>query len=375
MKPMSLLRFFSLALAASPFAFAADYLMYVGTYTGPKSKGIYAYRFDAASGRITSLGLAGEAQSPSFLAIHPGGGYLYSANETEPGTAGAFRIDRKSGKLTPLNHVASQGSGPCAIAVDPAGKNVLVANYTSGSVALLPVKPDGSLGEASATDQHKGSSVNRERQEGPHAHSADFAPGNRFALVADLGLDKIFVYRYDAQKGTFTPNEPAFGKAPAGSGPRHVAFHPNGKFAYSVNELNSTVTAYAWNGAAGTLKEIATVSALAPDFKNESDGAEIHVHPSGRFVYSSNRGQANSIALFRVDPAKGTLEFAGTTPSGGNAPRYFGFDPTGAWLLAANQDSDNIVLFRIDPGTGKLTPTGQPLQVSKPVCIKFVLAK
>jgi 6-phosphogluconolactonase len=354
---------------------AADYLMYVGTYTGPHSKGIYAYRFQPATGESTALGLVAEVQNPTFLAIHPSGDYLYSADENRAGTVSAFRIDRKTGKLTPLNTVSSHGSGPCAIAVDHTGKSVLVANYNSGSVALIPIRGDGSVAEASVVDQHEGKSVNPRRQEGPHAHSAVFAPGNRFALSNDLGLDKVFVYRFDARKETLAPNDPAFGTVPPGSGPRHVAFHPNGKFAYVVNELNSTVTAFAWDAGSGTLKELETVSALAKDFKGKTDGAEIHVHPNGKFVYSSNRGQANNLALFRVDAAKGTLEFVSNTPTGGKEPRYFGFDPTGAWLLAANQSSNDIVLFRVDPNTGALTPSGKKIELSAPVCVQFVAAK
>lgn len=363
-----------LLVAAASFAPAADFFMYVGTYTGPDSKGIYVYRFQPATGAVTSLGLAGESRNPSFLALHPSGDYLYSADETDQGTVSAFKIDRKTGKLALLNRVSSHGAAPCALEVDATGRNLFVANYSSGTVALFPIGPDGRLGEASYTDQHKGSGPNKERQEGPHAHSANFAPGNRFALSSDLGLDKIFVYRFDAAKHSLAPNAPAFGTVPPGSGPRHIAFHPNGKFAYAVNELNSTVTTFAWDGASGVLHTLPTASALPPDWRGPTDGAEIQVHPSGKFVYSSNRGSANNIATFRVD-AKGQLEFAGITPSGGKAPRYFGFDPTGAWLVAANQDTNRIVLFRIDPASGKLTPAGQGIEIPKPVCVKFLAAQ
>jgi 6-phosphogluconolactonase len=362
-------------LTAAFLASAADYLMYVGTYTGPKSKGIYVYRFQPATGETTKIGLAGEAQNPSFLAISPNNEFLYSVDESEGGAVRAFRIDRKTGKLTHLNKVSSKGSGPCALTVDATGKVLLVANYNNGIDTLIPIKADGSLAEPSAVDQHKGSGPNKERQEGPHAHSANFAPGNRFALSADLGLDKVFIYRVDPQKGTLTPNSPAFGSVPPGSGPRHVSFHPNGKFVYVVNELNSTVTAFAWNGNAGTMKELGTVSAVAKDFKGETDGAEIHVHPNGKFVYSSNRGQANNIALFRVDPVKGTLTFQGNTPSGGPHPRYFGLDPTGTWLVTANDDTNNMLFFRLDPTTGKLTASGKTVEIASPVCVKFVPAE
>jgi 6-phosphogluconolactonase len=363
-----------LLVGAASLAPAAEYFMYVGTYTGPDSKGIYLYRFNPATGAVTSLGLAGEARNPSFLALHPSGEYLYSSDENDRGSVSAFKIDRKTGKLTLLNSVASHGAAPCALEVDATGRNLLVANYTSGTVALLPIGPDGRLAEAVVVDQHKGSGVNKQRQEGPHAHSANFAPGNRFALVADLGLDKIFVYRFDAAKHTLALNQPAFGTVPPGSGPRHVAFHPNGKFAYSVSELKATVTAFAWDGAAGTLRTLATVSSAPAGWTGVPDGAEIQVHPSGKFAYSANRGTANNITTYRVG-ANGLLELVGVTPVGGKAPRYFGFDPTGTWLVAANQDTNRIVWFRVDPASGKLTPAGKPIDVSKPVCVRFLPVK
>ncbi len=372
---MALLRLSLLASLIVGIAPAADYFLYVGTYTGPESKGVYVYRFNPSSGEIKDLGLAGEAENPSFLAIHPSGDYLYSANEIDNGTVSAFRIDRKTGKLTLLNTVSSHGAGPCSLMVDPTGTNVLVANYNNGSVALLPLKADGSLAEASATDQHKGSGADKRRQRGPHAHSTDFAPGNRFALVSDLGLDKVFIYPFDARAHTLAVKDPAFGVLPPASGPRHLTFDPKGKFAYVVNELNSTVSTFAWDGAKGALNLINTISALPPDSKVETDGAEIQVHPNGRFVYASNRGKANNLAAFRIDPAKGTLTFLGNTPSGGVAPRNFGLDPTGAWLFAANQNTNNIVLFRVDPKTGKLKPSGKTIERSQPVCVKFVPAK
>jgi 6-phosphogluconolactonase len=286
----------------------------------------------------------------------------------------AFKVDRQTGKLTRLNSVSSHGSAPCALEVDATGKNVLVANYGDGVVALLPIRPDGSLEEAAVVDRHKGSSVRKENQSGPHAHSANFAPGNRFALVADLGMDRVFVYRFDPAAHTLTANEAGFGIVPPGSGPRHVVFHPKGKLVYVVNENTSTVTTFAWDGAAGTLKALDTVPGQPKDWSAKTDGAEIQVHPSAKFVYSSNRSDSNNIATFHVTK-KGTLEFAGVTPSGGKSPRYFGIDPTGAWIIAANQDSDNLTFFKVDASTGKLTPAGKTVHLSKPVCVKFLAAK
>ncbi|HEX8984572.1 MAG TPA: lactonase family protein [Bryobacteraceae bacterium] len=368
------LRLSLMFLAFALLAPAAEYLMYVGTYTGPDSKGIYLYRFQPATGEMTSLGLAGEAANPSFLAFHPSGDFLYSVDEDGKGMVSAFKVDRKTGKLTRLNSVSSHGSAPCALEVDATGRNLLVANYEDGVVALMPIRSDGSLEEAAVVDHHKGSSVRKENQSGPHAHSTNFAPGNRFALVADLGMDRVFVYRFDAAKHTLTPNEAGFGILPPGSGPRHVIFHPNGKLVYVVSENTSTVTTFAWDGAAGTLKALETISGQPKDWSAKTDGAEIQVHPSAKFVYSSNRADSNNISTFRVTK-KGTLEFAGVTPSGGKSPRYFGLDPTGVWMIAANEGTDNLTLFRVDASTGKLTPAGKTVHLFKPVCVKFLAVK
>jgi 6-phosphogluconolactonase len=258
--------------------------------------------------------------------------------------------------------------------VDKTGRNVLVANYGSGSVACLPVKEDGRLAEASAFIQHTGSSVNPQRQQGPHAHSVNMSPDNRFAMVADLGLDEVLVYRFDPVKGSLAANDPPFAKVKPGSGPRHFAFHPGGKFAYVINELASTVTALAYDARRGILSEVQTVSTLPPGFTGTSTTAEVQVHPSGKFLYGSNRGH-DSIAVFGIDARKGTLTPIEHVPTQGKTPRNFGIDPTGSYLLAANQSSDNVVVFRIDPQTGRLTPTGQVLEVGIPVCVKFVAAR
>ncbi len=371
---MRTLRFLTLLLAATAFAGAAGspaYFAYVGTYTGPASKGIYVYRFEPSTGELTTIGLAAEAINPSFLASDPKGAYLYAVGEAGGGVVSAFRIDRKTGKLTPLNRVSSRGSSPCALSVDRTGKFVFAANYGSGSVALFPIKADGSLAEASVFDQHHGSSVNPQRQAGPHAHSAIFSPDNRFALSADLGTDLVYVYRFDAAHGTLSPA--GSGAVPPGSGPRHLAFHTNGRFVYAINELASTVTAFAWN--AGTLQQMATVPALPAGYQGLKSGAEIQVHPSGRFLYASNRGDANDVAIFTIDGATGKITAAGHVPSGGRTPRNFSIDPTGQYLFAANQDSNNVTVFRIDPLSGGLTPTGKTIPISAPVCVQFVAAE
>jgi 6-phosphogluconolactonase len=358
------------------------FLVYVGTYTGPKSKGIYAYRFDSKGGTFTPLGLVAESVNPSFLAIHPGGKYLYSANEVnelngKPGGAvTAFAIDHATGKLKSLNQASTVGTGPCHLVVDKSGKAVLVANYGGGSVAVLPVKANGSVGEHTAFIQHAGSSVNRSRQKEPHAHSINVSPDNRYAFAADLGLDKVLSYKFDAAKGLLTTNEPAFTAVAPGSGPRHFAFSPDGKHAYVINELLCTLTAFDYDAKKGALTEIQTLSTLPPGvkMKPEYSTAEVVAHPGGGFVYGSNRGH-HSIAVFRVDSQTGKLQHVENIPTMGRTPRNFAIDPTGKFLLAESQDSDSITVFRIDAKTGHLTWTGQKLEVPSPVCVRFVREK
>src|SRR5450631_496990 len=365
--------------AAAPAERQGKYLFYVGTYTeeGSKSKGIYAYRYDAKTAEITPLGLAAETTNPSFVAVHPNGHFLYAANEVgnykgpNSGGVSAFAIDHATGKLTFLNEVPSRGADPCYIIVDQTGKYVLVANYTGGSVAVFPVLADGKLGEASGFVQHTGKGTNPERQEGPHAHSIDLSPDNRFAMVDDLGLDELLVYKFDSTKGTLTPNNPPFAKLDAGAGPRHFVLRPDGKFAYVIAEMGHTVTVFSNDAASGRLQPMQTVTTLPKDFTGRNDDAEIRVHPSGKFLYASNRGD-DSIAIYAIDQSKGTLTQVAITHTGGKEPRNFEIDPTGMLLFAANQKSDNIVVFKIDPKTGSLTPTGKVLEVGSPVCVKFL---
>jgi 6-phosphogluconolactonase len=363
--------------AAKKPATKGDYFVYVGTYTRDNSKGIYGYRFHPADGKLTPLGVAAETPNPSFLAVHPNGRFVYSVSEADgdkDGSVSAFRIEPDSGKLTLLNTVSSKGAGPCHVLVDKTGKNLLVANYGSGSVASLPVKSDGSLSEASAFVQHKGSSVDKARQEGPHAHSVNLSADNRFVIVTDLGLDQALVYRFDAAKGTLTPNDPPFAKVNPGAGPRHFAFDPKGNYAYVINEIQSTVTAFHYDRAHGAFHELQTVSTLPKDFKGRNSTAELAVDRNGKFLYGSNRGH-DSIAVFAIDPAKGMLTPVENTPTQGKTPRNFALDPTGGYLFAANQGTNNIVLFRIDQNTGRLTPAGEKVDVPSPVCVVFAPAR
>ena len=361
------------ALDAAPPAATGQYLAYVGPYTRPnQSKGIYAYKFDSKSGKFTSIGLAVETSNPSFLALHPNNKFLYAVNENGQGTVSAFAIDASTGMLKALNQTSSKGSGPCHLVVDPSGKWLFVANYNSGSVAAIPVNADGSLGEAASFVQHSGSSVNKQRQSGPHAHETVLSPDGKILFVPDLGMDKIMAYRWDA-KGQLTPNDPPFTQIAPGSGPRHMAFHPNGRFAYVMTEMTASVIAFAYDSKNGAMTEMQTYPATPVDFAGVKSGAEVAVHPNGKFLYASNRNH-NSIAIFTID-AKGALTPAGNVSVQGRTPRHFVIDPSGNFLVVENQDSGNIVIFKIDPATGGLTPTGDTLEISQPVSLVFAPAQ
>ena len=373
-----------LVLTFAVTAVAADskYLVFVGTYTVNGSQGIYSYRFDSADGSLVPLGLAAESPNPSFLGADPQGRFLYAVNEVNEfngkptGGVSAYEIDRRTGKLALLNQVSSMGAGPAHISLDQAGRYVLVANYDGGSVATFPVLPDGRLGPSASFQQQSGSSSNKDRQEGPHAHAIVASQDNHFVLAADLGADKVFIYRFDAGKGTLLPNDPAFVQAEPGSGPRHLTFGSSGKFLYLANELTGSVTVYTYDPTLGTLAPKQTVPALPTDFHGYNTEAEILVDPSGKFLYVSNRGDAtNNITVFRIGNGDGKLEFLQRIPSGGKLPRNFAIDPTGRWLLAANQGSDNIQVFRVDKQTGRLSPTSQVSGIVSPVCLIFVAEK
>ncbi len=358
-------------------------LVYVGTYTGGESKGIYVFQLQApdleASPHVTlaPLGLAAETPSPSFLAVDRARRLVFAVNEVDEfagqpgGGVSAFSVDDQTGKLTLINRQPSGGAGPCHIVLDRAGRHVLVANYGGGSVAVLPVAEDGALGEATAFLQHEGSSVNPQRQEGPHAHCVTLDPAGKMAFVCDLGLDKVLIYQYDDQHGTLEPHNPPFATLAPGAGPRHMAFRPDGKFAYVINELNSTVTAFSYDADTGALAEIQTVSTLPAGFDGDSTTAEIEVHPSGRFLYGSNRGH-DSMAVFAISDADGTLTFVEHESTGGRTPRHFGIAPTGEHVVIANQNTNTLLACRIDATTGGLTPSGEFVEAPTPVCAVFL---
>lgn len=352
--------------------------VYVGTYTGNGSKGIYQTTLDLKTGKLTPVELAAEVTSPSFLAVHPGQQYLYAVMEISDfegkkvGGVGAFAIDAATGKLKLLNQQSSGGPGPCHIVVDKSGKFALVANYGGGSAGSLPIKSDGSLEPMASFVQHTGSGADKSRQSAPHAHSINVSNDNKFAFVADLGLDKVLVYKLDNKTGKLAPNDPPAGDVEPAAGPRHFAFHPSGKFAYVINEMKCSVTAFAYDAEHGVLKAIQTVTTLPNGFdgKNYST-AEVQVHPSGKFLYGSNRGQ-NSIAEFSIDAETGKLTPIGHQGENVKTPRNFGVDPTGQYVIVANQSGNSLVVFAVDQATGKLKPTGNSVEVSSPVCVKFI---
>jgi 6-phosphogluconolactonase len=368
------------ALAVS--APAAESFVYFGTYTGPKSKGIYRAKFDSATGRLTPAELAAECSSPSFLAVHPNGKFLYAIDEKADAAkdaargVAAYAIDTRTGALTLLNEQGIGSRGPCHVEVDATGKCLLVANYSGGSVAALPIAGDGKLGPARSHFTHAGSSVNSARQKEPHAHAATIAPGNRFAYVPDLGIDKVMIYQLDAAKATLASATPAFATLPPGSGPRHIAFRPDGKFAYVINELLCTMSVFAVEPKSGALSEVQLVSTLPPGetVQRGQSTAEVAVHPTGKFLYGSNRGH-NTIVAYAIDAATGRLALLQHEPTQGLTPRHFAIDPSGGWLLAQNQGSDTVVVFRLDPKTGRLAPAGQSVAVPVPVCAVFAAAK
>jgi 6-phosphogluconolactonase len=366
------------------------FLLFVGTYTEKESKGIYVFRFDPGSSEVTPLGVAAETTNPSFLAIDPSHRFLYAVNEEQKykgensGAVSAFAIDHQpderpkggasqTGKLQFLNAVASRGADPCYISFDKTGKYALVANYTGGSIAVFPVQSDGQIGESSAFVQHVGSSINHQRQEGPHAHWIETTPDNRFAIAVDLGLDELLVYRFNAKTGSLTANDPPYAKLDPGAGPRHLVFHPNGRFVYVVNELQSSITAFAYDARSGALHKLKTVSTLPKNFIGSNETAEIRIDASGRFLFASNRGH-DSIAVFSVDSKTGSLNLVDCFSTRGKTPRNFEIGPTGRFLFVANQDTNNVVVFEIDSNNGRLIPTKSVIQVPTPVCLKFMEA-
>lgn len=348
-----------------------SYHLLVGTYTAGKSEGIYTYRFDSETGELTLEHTQGGVTNPSYLTVSTDNQYIYAVNELSEGmgTVSAFQFDKSNGQLTFINQKSSEGAAPCYITTDKAQQHVVVGNY-GGGLSVLPVEKDGSLGAAIQTIHHEGSSVNKSRQEKSHVHATVFSPDGNYLFVVDLGTDKVYAYRYNAQdKVPLKPASAPYTNVAPGAGPRHITFSPSGKHAYVVQELTAEVTAYDYND--GKLSHIQTVPMTASDFKGEVGAAAIHISPDGRFLYASNRLDANDIAIFKITP-KGLLELVGRQSTLGKTPRDFLIDPTGQFLLAANQNSDNIVVFKRDKKTGMLSPTGTRIEIGNPVYLDMV---
>jgi 6-phosphogluconolactonase len=353
-----------------------EYFVYVGTRS-PEGQGIYAYRFNGDTGKIAPLGLAAETPDPFSMVANHDGNHLYAANITrdfqgkDSGSVSAFALNRQTSKLTPLNRVSSRGASPCYVSLDKTERFLLLANYTGGSVAVLPVHEDGSLGEASSFVQHTDSGVDPKKQRPAHPHSINVSADNRFALVADAGLDKLFIYNFNSTTGGLSPATPAYAAEKPDSGPRHFVFSPDGRFVYVVDETASTITAFSYDAASAAMEKLSVVSALPGGFTEKNKCAEIALSRSGRFLYSSNRGN-DSIAVFAVNSSNGAVTHVEHVPTQGKTPGMFAIDPSGAYMFVANEDSSNVFVFRVDQETGRLTPSGQVLNVPHPLCVNFI---
>lgn len=352
---------------------AQQYYLFIGTYTGSGSKGIYVYRFDAATGKATWVSNTDSAANPSYLAIAPGGNYLYAVNETggaQPGSLSAYRFNKGNGQLTFINQQPTGGDHPCYVSVDKSGQWAVVGNYSGGNVSALRISENGSLEALAQSVQHSGRSANKQRQEKAHVHAAVFSPDEKYVYVPDLGTDNVMIYAFkkDGTKPLQSAAQ-AFASSKPGSGPRHFTFHPNGKFAYLVEELSGTVAVYRHN--AGRLSFLQRISSHPKDYKGAYGSADIHVSPDGKFLYASNRGDANSITVFTIG-ADGKLVWQGYQSTLGTHPRNFMIDPTGAYLLVANRDTNNVVIFKRNKETGLLEDTGERIEIPKPVCLKMM---
>ena len=348
---------------------------FVGTGTSDGEAGLFTMQLDMQTGALKAEQRYGDVAAPNFLVLSPDRRFLYTVNRTgtweDQGAVSAFSIDAETGALTFLNEVPSAGQGPCYINIDPSGQFVVVANYSSGTVALYPVNADGTLEAASSVMQHEGSGPDASRQEGPHAHYIHFTPDGQYVLSADLGIDKVMIYALDKDSNALVPHATPYAEVEAGSGPRHLAFHPTQDHIYLLNELSGTVTVFKADFATGGMEALQTISSLPDGFSGANKSADIHVHPSGKFLYASNRGDSDSIAIFSID-ASGLLTYQGEQSAGIVWPRNFAIDPTGTFMLVANRHDNSIVVFRINEDTGALEPASQRIEVPEPVCIRFL---
>lgn len=367
---------FTAAFSASAQKNTDEHYLLAGTYTTGKSEGVYVYKFNSQTGDFSYVSTAKNVSNPSYLTVSPDEKYVYAVNENHNkeqsgGEVTSFSFDRKTGALTQLNKQPSAGNDPCYISESKSGKFVIVGNYSSGTASVLPVKKDGSLDPATAVVQHEGSGVNSERQEGPHVHCTVLSKDNSYVFITDLGIDKIMVYSFDSKKGKLTPAPTPYIETEPGAGPRHFEFHPNNKFAYLMEELSGGISVYAYKGK-GQLDLLQNISALPPDYIGAVGSADIHVSADGKFLYATNRGESNTIAIFSVNQQNGELTLVGHQSTLGKTPRNFNFDPSGNFLLVANQNSDNIIIFKRDKITGLLTDTGKKIEIGNPVCLKWI---
>lgn len=365
---LSILSFFFFLSAT-----AQDHYLIVGTYDSPKSEGVYVYKFNSTDGSVREISHI-KTPDPSFVAVSPDGQFVYAVNEAAPkdgmgGEIVAFAFNKQTGELLPVNKQPSGGDHPCHVEVDKTGKWLFASNYTSGSLSLFSLGADGSLGKAT-TIQHTGSGKNLQRQKGPHVHGAIISSDNRWLFVTDLGIDKVMIYSFDAISGKLTPASQPFIQSVPGSGPRLFTFHTNNKFAYVIEELTGTVVVFKYEK--GTLKTKQRISSMPAGDTSFAGSADIHVSPDGKFLYASNRGDANTIAIYRINKSNGTLRLIDHQSTLGKTPRNFSIDPSGRFLLAENQNSDEIVIFKRDVNSGLLSDSGKRISVGKPVCIKWI---
>lgn len=359
-----------LLVVLSVTGFSQQAYLLIGTYTSGKSEGIHVYRFNEKTGEADSISSI-KSSNPSFLTVSPDKKNVYAVNEDKPGAVTAYSFEKKTGQLTQLNQQISNGDHPCYVNISNNGKFVIVGNYSSGTLAVYPVNKDGSLKEAAQVIKHTGSSVNKDRQESAHVHATVLSKDNRFLFVPDLGMDKVMIYPFNNATGQLDEKKASFTKITDGAGPRHFEFHPNSKFAYLMEELSGKVAVYKYSN--GKLTEVQTISSHPENYTGVKGSADIHVSPDGKFLYCSNRGESNTIAIFKIDTNNGKLTSVGFQSTLGSKPRNFNFDPGGNYLLVANQDSDNIIIFKRNKQTGLLTDTGKRINVGNPVCIKWVL--
>jgi 6-phosphogluconolactonase len=350
-----------------------DHYLIVGTYDSPKSEGIYVFKFNSADGTAKEVSHI-KTPNPSFVTVSPNEKFVYAVHEIardgKGGEVAAFAFNKKTGVLSFINQQLTGGDHPCYVEIDKTGKWVFAGNYTSGSLSVLPVNTDGSLGAATTTIQHTGSGKNAERQKEPHVHCTKISPDNHWLFVPDLGIDKVMIYAFDAKIGKLTPAKQPFAQSIPGSGPRHFTFHPDNKYAYLVEELSGTVETFQYNN--GLLKNIQRISTMPAGDTSFAGSADIHVSPDGKFLYASNRSTSNTIAIFKINPANGKLTAIGHQSTLGKTPRNFNFDPSGNFLLVANQESDDVLIFKRNKQTGLLTDTGKRINVGKPVCLKWI---